>query len=256
MTDGPDSPDGAAVRRGWLRRAATALRSLTPATMIALTLAIVLGGAGGAAAANGGSFLLGKANTETATASLANSKGTPLKLSAPKGTAPLIVNRKALVTNLNADYLHGFTYDQLALQGGDGISKLGTVIPVDDKGELVASTGHLTPGNYYVTATAEVDVRPGDLAGFCYISKGSSPQAEFASGGATGPAPSGIVQASEVAFIAVDAGDTLQEYCSVGGTNGSSVLNAGIIGVRVIFFSGTEPVHDGTAAKPRQQENR
>src|SRR5215475_8898847 len=83
-----------------VRRALSAIRSLRPATMIAVVVALALGGTGIAGAATGRFFLLGQANTEKATATLTNSKGTPLSLSAPVNKAPLKVNRKALVTNL------------------------------------------------------------------------------------------------------------------------------------------------------------
>jgi hypothetical protein len=62
----------------------------SPATAIAL-VALVIAMSGSAYAATGGTFILGKANKETSTAHLANTKGTPLALSAPAGTAPLRV---------------------------------------------------------------------------------------------------------------------------------------------------------------------
>jgi hypothetical protein len=67
----------------------------------------VLGGAGLASAANAGSFILGKANSEIATASLSDTKGTPLTLTAPGNTAPLAVNRRTMVSNLNARHPTG-----------------------------------------------------------------------------------------------------------------------------------------------------
>lgn len=65
-----------------------ALRRVSPAA-VAVTVSLLIGGAGFADAATGGTFILGKANKETSTASLSNSKGTPLALSAPGGKAPL-----------------------------------------------------------------------------------------------------------------------------------------------------------------------
>ena len=62
------------------RRLRAALRSLRPSSVVAVTLALVFGGTTMADAANGGNFLLGKANIETATATLTNTQGTPLKL--------------------------------------------------------------------------------------------------------------------------------------------------------------------------------
>jgi hypothetical protein len=169
------------------RRFRAALRSLHPANVLTLALALVLG-AGGGAAATGGNFVVGEANTETATASLSNTKGTPLSLSAPAGAAPLTVNRKALVTNLNAQYLSGFTFDQLAVQGGDGFTRPNTFTPIDGDGVEVASTGHLSPGTYYVTATAMLDVAPGDSTVICTIVRGSAPGVALSEGGEAGRA--------------------------------------------------------------------
>ena len=63
-----------------------------------------------AGAATGGNFILGKANSETSTASLSDSKGTPLKLSAPAGVAPLAVSGNALVANLDSFLVLGHNY--------------------------------------------------------------------------------------------------------------------------------------------------
>ena len=75
--------------------------------------ATLLGGA--AYAANGGSFLLGRSNTETATAALTNTAGSPLSLVAKAGYAPLRVNTNVKVPNLNADLLDGLDNTKFAL---------------------------------------------------------------------------------------------------------------------------------------------
>jgi hypothetical protein len=63
---------------------------------------------GTAMAATGGTFLLGKSNSATATTSLSNSAGTALSLSSKSGTAPLSVNKnKTKVGYLNSDLLDG-----------------------------------------------------------------------------------------------------------------------------------------------------
>jgi hypothetical protein len=224
------------------RRLRTALRSLHPANVVTLALALVLGAGGGAAAATGGNFVLGKANTETTTATLSNSQGTPLKLSAPAGTAPLAVNRTALVPNLNAQYLSGFTFDQLAVQGGDGYTRPGTATPIDFNGEKVVSTGNLSPGTYYVNATAALDVAAGDVQGSCFIVKGSDPTSVINAGGEY---REGSVEAAETAAIAVTGGDTIQEWCETNGFNGSTAGDAGITAIRVLFFSGTPGARTG-----------
>jgi hypothetical protein len=61
----------------------------------------LLGGV--AYAATGGTFLLGRSNSATATTTLSDSKGTPLSLSAKAGFAPLKVNSATKVVNLNVD---------------------------------------------------------------------------------------------------------------------------------------------------------
>ncbi|HET9647915.1 MAG TPA: hypothetical protein VFP34_06750, partial [Microlunatus sp.] len=60
-----------------------------------------------ASASNGGSWILGRSNTESATTTVTNSGGTPLTLNSKSGTAPLAVNSGTKVTNLNADKLDG-----------------------------------------------------------------------------------------------------------------------------------------------------
>jgi hypothetical protein len=86
---------------------ATAVSSLSSAAVVVAVLALLFGGAGIAGAATGAAFMLGRSNSETSTAKLSDSRGTPLSLSAPKNTAPLAVNRSAMVKNLNAQYLGG-----------------------------------------------------------------------------------------------------------------------------------------------------
>ena len=68
---------------------------------------IVVSGAGIGYAANGGSFILGHGNNETATSTLRNTAGTPLSLVAPVTRAPLAVNSNVRVAHLNADMVDG-----------------------------------------------------------------------------------------------------------------------------------------------------
>jgi hypothetical protein len=226
----PTSTLLAAARRYGRSVLATA-RSVSPSAAVAVTLTLVLGGAGAADAANGGSFLLGKANKETAAASLSNSRGTALKLSAPKGRAPLAVNRQALVKNLNAQYTGGLTAGQLQATGGEGFTQPATNTPIDVTGEIVTGTGHLPAGVYYVTATALLNVASGDEGGFCAIVKGSNPGSILAYGGQDGD---GYLQAAETVALAITAGDTIKEKCGTKGTNGSVAYNAGITAIRIL----------------------
>jgi len=217
-----------------IRRPAAILRSLSPSTVAALVLVLVLGGAGGAGAANGGSFLLGKANAETAKASLSNSQGTPLALSAPPGKAPLAVSRNTLVKNLNAEYLGGLSSTQLQATGGAGFSPLGASDPIDSHGEIVASTGSLPAGTYYVIATAWVGLGQGDTEAACYLIKGSDPGTFIAGSGAQQGTQ---IPAATTAILAIGASDTFQEKCFTDGDHGSGANDAGVLAIRILSSS-------------------
>ena len=67
----------------------------------------VVAATGGAYAATGGTFILGKANTAGATTSLTNRNGSALALNAKAGQPALKVNTGAMVKNLNSDRLDG-----------------------------------------------------------------------------------------------------------------------------------------------------
>ncbi len=96
------------------------LRTLAPSFVAGLVGAVVgvslLGGA--AYAATGGSFLLGRANVETTTATLTNTRGTPLSLVAKAGTPALKVSNAVKIPNLNADRLNGRLEAQFSLAAG------------------------------------------------------------------------------------------------------------------------------------------
>jgi hypothetical protein len=229
----------------WGRHCLRVLRSLSPAAVIAVTLAVVVGGAGFADAATGGNFILGKANSETSTARLSNSKGTPLKLFASANVAPLAVNRTALVANLNANYLGGLSAANLQPTGGDGFTPPGTRIPLPaGPATLVASTGALTTGTYYVTATAFLSLTAG-AEGTCVVRTASNPNENLAIGGSSGA----LAQAAETVAVSVTAGDILQEWCGSTVTNGSAGADyAGITAIRILSSSGTTPAATGARA--------
>jgi hypothetical protein len=88
-------------RRRWWRPS-----SVSHATVVAY-LALFMAMGGTAAAATGGTFVLGKRNDADAVSTLSSSTGTPLLLRSPKGTAPLAVNRTVKVAHLNTDLLDG-----------------------------------------------------------------------------------------------------------------------------------------------------
>jgi hypothetical protein len=216
-------------------------RSVSPAAVAVVALVILLSANGFAYAANGGSFLLGHSNAETATATLSNSRGTPLSLSAPSGHAPLAVNRSALVSNLNAQYTGGLTAAQLQATGGDGFTQPGTNTPINNTVPLVAGTGNLPAGVYYVTATANLIVQQADGGAVCYIAKGST-RVGFSESDVGQP---GIWSLAETAAVSIRSGDTLQEHCATSGNNGSVAIDAGITAIRVRSSRGTPPALAG-----------
>jgi hypothetical protein len=221
------------ARSGRRLRLSRALRSVSPAA-VAVTVSLLIGGAGFADAATGGTFILGKANKETSTASLADAKGTPLALSAPARHAPLAVNRKVMVKNLNAQFVGGLSATGLAVTGGQGFTRPGTNTLISNMPAVVARTGKLPVGTYYVTATAELNVTTGDGFGLCYITKGSAPGLELNEGGAL---QEGTFTVAETAAVPVTAGDTLDEICKANGSHGSTAGDAGIIAIRVLSSS-------------------
>jgi hypothetical protein len=236
----------AAAPLSWGRHCLGVVRSLSPATVIAVTLALVVGGAGFADAATGGTFILGKANSERSTASLSDSKGTPLSLSAPAGVAPLAVSGNAMVANLNANYLGGLSAADLQPTGGDGFTLPGTSTPISTSPTQVASTGVLPSGTYYVTATAFLAL-DGAPIGYCYIAKSSNPgtSGALSYGGGT----TGLTQAAETVAASVAAGDTLQEWCyTEASAPNPTAYDAGITAIRILSSSGTTPATTGARA--------
>ena len=213
------------------RRLRAALRSLRPSSVVAVTLALLFGGTTIADAANGGNFLLGKANTETATATLTNTKGTPLKLAATSGHAPLAVTQKTLVKNLNAQFTGGLSAAQLQTTGSEATRLPNSDIPIDGNPTVIVSTPSLPAGLYFITATALLNVASGDIGGFCIIRKASDSATAFSEGGAT---QTGIVQAAETVATNVSAGDDFEEDCFATGGIPSVANGAGITAIRIL----------------------
>lgn len=96
---------------------------------------------------------------------------------------------------------------------------------------MVASTGKLPAGIYYVSATAYLSVAPGDVTAACWIAKASAPNDQFS----LGVGLAGDYTVAETAAMNVSAGGTLQETCDTGGS-GSVAVDAGIIAIRVLFL--------------------
>ena len=234
------TPMGRSAPRARGRRLLSAAGSLSPVAVIAVTLLVVLGGFGIADAATGGSLILGKANKESAKASLSDSRGTPLSLSAPKGKAPLAVNRNVMVPNLNAQYVGGQSASQLKPAGGDDFLLPGSGISVPALAEVrVAKTGSLAAGTYYVSATAQLDLGAGDSGVLCLVSLNGDVDHPLQEGGENGGP---FVQAAETVAVSVPAKATVQEWCSIQGSAGGSTVNdAGITAFRIRSSSGTKP---------------
>lgn len=98
----------------------------------------------GAYAANGGSWLLGRSNSESATTTVTNSSGTPLSLKAKSGYAPLAVNSSKTVTNLSADKVDGISSGSFARS----TAKSGVVLHAgyDDYAGAKCPTGTIATG--------------------------------------------------------------------------------------------------------------
>lgn len=111
-----------------------------------------------ASASNGGAWLLGRSNTESATTTVTNSAGTPLSLNSKSGTPPMTVNRSTKVTNLNSDLVDGYSATAFAMRSaksgivygdgyadldGDGVADLtGAKCPT---GTIIAGGGGFDP---------------------------------------------------------------------------------------------------------------
>src|SRR5688572_19851470 len=111
------------------------IRALRPAAFIAGFLAAVVLTGGGAAAyaANGGSLLIGRSNSATATTTLTNTRGVPMKFVAKPGSPPLTVNSTTTVPYLSADRLDGLSSGSFALAGG----QTGTITGITEWAPLV-----------------------------------------------------------------------------------------------------------------------
>ena len=238
---GTKSAASAALAR--VRGTTRAARSLSPAAVIALSLAFVFGGVGIDGAATGAAMILGRSNNESSTAKLSDSRGTPLSLSAPKNKAPLAVNRSVMVKNLNAQYLGGLSAASLKPTGGDGFNGSNISIPSNAYAQ-VATTGPLPAGTYFVTATAQVHVEAGNSGALCVLTLNNDTSHPLQDGGETG---SPFVQAAETVPVSVPSKDTVQEWCTIQGSNNASSLQfAGITAIRVLSTSGSTPARAGS----------
>ena len=221
------------VATGVLRRGGRALRSVGPAT-VAVTVALIIGAAGFADAATGGTFLLGRANTDNATSVLKDTTGIPLSLDAPAGKSPLSVSSSSQVNRLNAQYVGGRSVSQLQSTGGYGITAAKADIPLTARYTVVAATGELPAGTYYVSATAQLYTGGTDPA-YCSITPG--PLDDGGGGNANF-----YSQAAETTIVTVAAKTAVKEQC-LGDGSGQYVYNAAITAIRITASSiGTRPI--------------
>ena len=135
---------------------------------------------------------------------------------------------------VNVQYVGGLTAGSLKTTGGIGVTRTGANIHISGGSyTIVAATGNLPAGTYYVSATALVDVAAGGGGTFCIITNKTG--TAFAFGGGN---QENFVQASETAVVSVPAGGVLQERCdTVTDTATSNVYNAGIAAIRLLSSS-------------------
>jgi hypothetical protein len=205
-------------------------------------LCLAAGGIGIAAATNGGSLVLGGSNAETRTTMLKNTGGIPLSLLAKKGAAPLAVNSKKLVKNLNASELGGLTAAQLKTTGSAAqmlttfnSSTPNQVIlpelasstpPFVWNPVMIVSTAKLAAGSYLVTATAT----GGEAA--CWVGTAAGPSAAHQ----LGLAQEGSSAVTQV--VKVSKGQRINEYCSdISTSQTGTIVGAGITALRVSSVS-------------------
>jgi hypothetical protein len=214
-------------------------------------LCLSVGGLGVAAAANGGSLVLGQHNTATSTTTLNNSQGTPLALVGKKSKPPLRVNSSKQVKHLNASLLGGQSPRQLAVSGSaaqttTNESGLGRPLGSYSAATLVSATGRLPSGTYYVTASALLNATT-TSGSFCFVGMDRHGDDALQFGG---DAVMGASEATETVVVTLRRSQKVGEYC-YGKSSGVTEYNAGILAIRVAHSKhGSAPsVEPAPAAK-------
>lgn len=150
-----------------------------------IAVGAVLAGTGTAAAATGGTFLLGRDNTAAASTVLRNS-GTAPNLTLPAaraGQAPLAVSASSgKVANFNADKLDGVDSAAFALAGG-GVGS------VEGLGELVDFDGNGVPDDLDADGVPDLSVAYAECPAGSKLTGGG--HAAFPAAGAVISAPDG-----------------------------------------------------------------
>jgi hypothetical protein len=203
-------------------------------------LCVIVSGIGIAAASNGGSLVIGHANSATSTTTLSNSHGTPLSLKAKHGKPPLTVNSNALIKNLNAAQVGGLTPKQLEARGSSAQLKVNLFVKsplvielppetgVSPKIRLhplvIVSTAKLAAGTYQVTGTSS-----GEEAA-CWLGTAAD---------TVGPHQIGLIgdsggSTTMTATYKVKKGQRVREYCAGVDASGEQVIvSAGITAISV-----------------------
>lgn len=129
--------------------------SRASAYVAGVTTALVLG-TGTAFASGGASVLLGHGNKTTHTTTISDTKGTPLSLKAKSGRAPLAVNSRTKVKNLNADTVDGLSSGSLALTRGRTGIIAGTAADADkDPSTARCPSGTIATGGGGIAADGD-----------------------------------------------------------------------------------------------------
>lgn len=200
---------------------------------------LATGSLGVAAAANGGSLILGTNNTATATTTLTDKGEAPLSLITGKSKAPLRVNSKHRVPNLNADLLDGKSAGALVTRGSGASTRFAD----GNRGLLgtsplaVVSTAKLAAGIYYVQASISFFI-PDDIDGVNCFTSAAGPTPEYDGDFTRAERGTGenFSNVAETTVLKVSAGTRIREWCtSDTGTGGTvEVIHAGLIAIRVV----------------------
>lgn len=182
-------------------------------------LSLTIAGAGIAAAANGGSLILGHSNAATATTTLRDSHGTPLSLVGKASAPPLKVSSAKQVNHLNASLLGGESAAQLATHGS------GAQLPFTYGGEIlttaysastkIAATSELSPGTYFVSGSALV-YESSTAGDFCFVGETANYTGALQ---ASGTQSTGFSSLGETLVVTLSSPATLGEYCYTSGTD-------------------------------------
>lgn len=178
------------------------------------TLIVVVMAGGTAVAATGGTFILGRSNTASTVTTLSNTAGTPLALKATSGHAPLAVNTKTKVANLNSDLLDGLDSASLQRRVGGTCGGTTAIHSVTSLGAVGCSP---TLSTIYVSNATYVV--PAGVTKLLIVARGGGGGGGAADGTAGG---GGGGQGAYVEVVAtVSAGQSLNVTIGQGGSGGA-----------------------------------